>query len=194
MGKGGERSGAGRPRQRLTTAECIRLDVRALGRACEVRDGSQWAMTVTPWRQPTAYLRIQRRAGELIVQFDSGNVRRVPVEDAPCRFGGSRAWLRCTWCDGRAAVLYLVGHAFKCRRCAGLAYPSQLEQAHARAVRSHDKIKARLIGPHGTKPKGMHWRTFERLRAELERRRQVADDEWLRLVMKSGLLAGLGIG
>jgi len=194
MGKGGERSGAGRPRQRVLTTECFRLDVRALRRAGEVRDGDAWRMTYRRPGQPAECLELARRADELIVQFDSGDVRRVPIEDAPCRFGGERQWLRCIWCNGRAAVLYLVGHAFKCRRCAGLAYPSQLEQAHARAVRSHDKIKARLIGPHGTKPKGMHWRTFERLRAELERRRQVADDEWLRLVMKSGLLAGLGIG
>lgn len=193
MGRGGERFGAGRPRQRVLTTECLRLDIRELRRLGVLRDGAAWAMTVRRPGQPADYADAQRVGDELILRFDSGDVRRVPVEAQPGRFGGSRLWLRCIWCDGRAAVLYLVGGAFQCRKCARLAYPSQMEQAHARAVRSHNKIKDRLIGPYGTKPKGMHWRTFERLRAEMERRRQVADDEWVRMVLRSGLLGDLGI-
>lgn len=52
----------------------------------------------------------------------------------------------------------------------GVAYPSQQEDAPDRAARRCERLRARL-GWHGGifdfpegKPKGMHWRTYERLR------------------------------
>jgi hypothetical protein len=72
------------------------------------------------------------------------------------------------------ATLY-GGRVFACRKCHRLAYPSQREDASDRAGRRADKIRDRLgwdagilNGP-GSKPKGMHWRTFERLVQEHDR-------------------------
>lgn len=66
------------------------------------------------------------------------------------------------------------GRIFACRHCYDLAYPSQREAEFQRYQRRADKIRERLgwqVGfdsGWGPKPKGMHWRTFERLVAELE--------------------------
>jgi hypothetical protein len=69
------------------------------------------------------------------------------------------------------AILY-GGGIFACRHCYQLAYPSQRETAYDRASRRADTIRERLgwkpgiFNERGTKPKGMHWRTFWRLTAE----------------------------
>jgi len=82
-----------------------------------------------------------------------------------CRFGGQRPWFLCPRCGRRVAVLY-GGATFACRHCHNLAYASQREDEMSRAMRRAQKIQNRLgwYDRHdGTKPKGMHWRTFERL-------------------------------
>jgi hypothetical protein len=62
------------------------------------------------------------------------------------------------------------GGIFACRKCHQLAYPSQSEDPADRAVRRADRLRARLGWPGGVlegagwgKPRGMHWRTYERL-------------------------------
>jgi hypothetical protein len=58
-----------------------------------------------------------------------------------------------------------------CRHCHQLAYRTQREQKHARAGSKADKLRDRLgweagiLNGNGTKPKGMHWATFDRLEA-----------------------------
>ena len=60
---------------------------------------------------------------------------------------------------------------FACRQCNRLAYRSQREADDDRATRRADKLRNRLgwepgiLNGNGWKPKGMHWRTFERLQA-----------------------------
>jgi hypothetical protein len=59
-----------------------------------------------------------------------------------------------------------------CRHYYKLAYASQRETGDDRAARRADRIRDRLgweagiLNGDGDKPKGMHWRTFNRLRAE----------------------------
>jgi hypothetical protein len=71
------------------------------------------------------------------------------------------------------AILY-GGNIFACRHCYRLAYPCQRETADDRAARRADRIRARLrwepgiLNGDGGKPKGMRWRTFERLTVEHE--------------------------
>jgi len=90
-----------------------------------------------------------------------------------CNLGGQRPWFRCPalGCGRRVAILY-GGGIFACRHCYRLAYPSQRETWDDRAARRADRIRAKLgwelgiLNGEGLKPKGMHWRTFERLTAE----------------------------
>jgi len=90
-----------------------------------------------------------------------------------CNLGGQRPWFRCParGCGRRVAILY-GGGIFACRHCYRLAYPSQREPSYGRARLRADRIRARLgwepgiLNSGGLKPKGMHWRTFERLSAE----------------------------
>ena len=85
-----------------------------------------------------------------------------------CNYGNYRAWFFCPRCDRRVAILY-SGVIFACRHCYKLAYPCQRETTIDRAARRANRIRRRLgwkegiLNPIDIKPKGMHWKTFEKL-------------------------------
>ncbi len=97
----------------------------------------------------------------------------VELDWADCHLGGQRAWFRCPakGCGRRVAILY-GGAIFACRHCHRLAYESQREAGYDRMARRADKLRDKLgwepgiLNGDGIKPKGMHWRTFERLKVE----------------------------
>lgn len=106
----------------------------------------------------------------------------VRLDTTPCHYGGERHWFRCpaAGCGRRVAKLYLGRRIFVCRQCLRLAYPCQREARYDRMARRANKLRERLgwepgifDGP-GEKPKGMHWRTFERLSAEALQRGQAS--------------------
>jgi hypothetical protein len=102
--------------------------------------------------------------------------QRVAITWSPCRFGGERPWFVCSvasngvYCGRRATKLYGAGRLFACRYCYRLAYVSQQESAHQRGLGKSQKIRMRLGGSPNMleafpeKPKGLHWRTYDRLR------------------------------
>ena len=101
--------------------------------------------------------------------------QQFPVAWTQCRFGGNRPWFVCSvyangsYCGRQIAKLYQAGRLFACRHCSRLAYASQQESAHERGLRKAQGIRMRLGGTANMlddfpkKPKGMHWRTYERL-------------------------------
>lgn len=98
----------------------------------------------------------------------------IYLEWTNCHLGGKRPWFLCPakGCGRRVAILY-GGTIFACRHCYQLAYESQREALHDRAARRADRIREKLDWPGGIlegsgwgKPKGMHWKTYERLTAK----------------------------
>lgn len=93
----------------------------------------------------------------------------IPLVETETAFGGRRQWFQCLTCGRRCRVLY-CRRLFRCRMCHGLSYASQFETPHFRVLSRAQKIRQRLGGssdvsePFPLKPKGMHWRTYERLR------------------------------
>ncbi|WP_245537399.1 hypothetical protein [Thiocystis violascens] len=102
----------------------------------------------------------------------------VPLDWTNCTYGGSRPWFLCpaTGCGRRVAKLYLGGSGvFACRHCYRLAYDCQRETDDDRATRRAETIRQRLdweagiLNLPGRRPKGMHRRTFERLKHQHDR-------------------------
>jgi hypothetical protein len=95
----------------------------------------------------------------------------VSLDWTACNFGGERPWFICPGadCGRRVAILYGPGRYFLCRHCYDLRYESQRENGMSRALRRAQAIRERLGGsanmtqPFPEKPKGMHWKTYERL-------------------------------
>lgn len=92
----------------------------------------------------------------------------IRLQTTPCNYGGVRYWFTCpaVGCGRRVAILYAAGKYYACRHCYHLAYQSQRETKSDRGHRGANKIRAKLgwepgiANPRGTKPKGMHWRTY----------------------------------
>jgi hypothetical protein len=110
----------------------------------------------------------------------------VYLDWTPCNYGGKRPWFLCPalGCSRRVAVLY-GGGIFACRRCHHLAFESQREQSHYRALRRTQAIRMKLGGSGSmaelfpAKPKGMHWRTYDRLLLAAERADALSIPPWL---------------
>ena len=108
----------------------------------------------------------------------------VTIERLPCRFGGSRAYFRCM-CNKRVVKLYAAGKHFLCRHCYHLPYSSKNESHWDRALRQRNKRRRRLSRNVGLeaymaqKPKGMWWRTYQRLQERAYEAEQRSDDEFI---------------
>lgn len=176
--------GSGR-RWHYGAADCThdyrRLDVRRWRRddlltpACAF--GWQW----TRGGEKVASIHVRTETDRVILSYrhQSGGSEwkreeyAVRLDWTPCTYGGQRAWFICParGCGRRVAILY-GGAIFACRHCYRLAYACQRVTADDRAARRADRIRERLgwepgiLSGEGGKPKGMHWRTFERLKAE----------------------------
>jgi hypothetical protein len=100
----------------------------------------------------------------------------VPLSWSSCNYGQKRPWFICPGksCGRRVAKLYLAGKYFLCRHCHNLTYSSQRQAKAFRLLDKAQKICRRLGANNcndlfGTpKPKGMHWRTYERLVEEAQ--------------------------
>ena len=106
---------------------------------------------------------------------DGGPMRAwsVGTETTPTNFNGRRRWYVCPKCGRRVGVLYFSGGGPQCRRCLHLIYPTSREKRMGKAVIKRNRLY-RALGADPMqrvatieKPKGMHWRTFERKKDEL---------------------------
>lgn len=109
----------------------------------------------------------------------------VELDYTPCNYGGRRIWLRCPVCYKRIALIYMDERDgyFKCRACANLNYQSsQDNNERFYSIDSKiEKIRIRLKLPKSDieellyqayikkKPKGMHNKTYNRLKEKLEK-------------------------
>ena len=166
---------------------CLWIDVRRLRRDGQLCPGQSFPYCWSQDGQPFGSIHVRIELASIVLSFSAGSSDRaewtsveqhVPVEWTPCRLGGGRPWFRCSayadgqYCGRRVAILYLGGSAgFACRHCYGLGYASQLESEGYRGLNRARKIRMRLGGGPNlldtfpTRPKGMHNRTYERLRS-----------------------------
>jgi hypothetical protein len=98
-------------------------------------------------------------------------------------FGGLRWWFVCPRLNRRVRKLYLPlgGRHFWSRRAYRLAYASQRETVHDRAMRRARKLTLKLGGDpaddeYPDKPKRMRWTTYTRLMDKLIAADRVADE------------------
>ncbi len=177
MGTGGSRYGAGRPGWRQKCEQLIFLDICKLDRAGSLEAGRYFSWKWSRGDEPAGEIGIRASVDHVRLIYTWAPYGRdpqsfdypVPVERTQCRYGGSRPWWRCPRCRSRRAVIYGVASdgRFGCRYCMRLGYSSETEDALSRLWRKQRKLEARL-GENNEKPKGMHWRTYERICARID--------------------------
>ena len=172
------------------------LDINRLNKAGCLRPEYQGGWQWTRDGERVADIGFRAEEHRLILSYrirrDGGEWRDIeqptPVVWIPCRFGGERPYFVCPGivngiaCRRRVSKLYCGGTYFLCRHCHRLAYASQREDRCGRALRRADKIRTQLGGKPGMasdfpeRPKGMHRRTYERLRSEVEKAEMIVDE------------------
>lgn len=181
----------GRPAAHPGTCESYKsIDVRDWHRRGFLHAGQRFSWSWTRGGQPSGGISVRTEANAVVLVFRSRDVgasewksieQRVPITWTECNLGGHRPWFLCSVssggqrCGRRVAVLYGVGELFACRHCYRLTYACQRENRRDRSLTTAQKIRLRLGGsanmlePFPQKPKGMHWRTYERLRDRANR-------------------------
>jgi hypothetical protein len=170
---------------RSTCESCKSIDVRHWHRAGRLRPGQYFSWSWTCGGEPSGNISVRAEQDAVVLMFRSRTYgdaewksveQRVPIIWTACHLGGRRPWFICSvysggrYCGRRVALLYAAGQLFACRRCYGLAYASQHEALHHRGLGKAQKIRMKLCGSPNMiesfpeKPKGMHWRTYDRLR------------------------------
>lgn len=176
---------------KMTTGDCLSLDIRKLKRDNVLQPGK-----VVGWTWTTSRMGNKKESSIGIKVISADELRLVytitedgistPIEtpitlsSSRCNYGHERAWFQCPECDERVALLYLRGNHFKCRSCHNLTYYScqesgnQTEEAERRANAVLVKLKNKriygfdLMYVRPKRPKGMHWSKFCRLSREFD--------------------------
>ncbi len=166
---------------RDTTEDSLPLDIRKLQRSKCLMPGRSFSWEWSVNDKPVASIRVKVEVGRIVLAYrhrprgDSeweAVEQPIHLEHTPCAYGGTRPWWLCPSCARRVAVLYGLGKFYACRHCYKLAYTSQGESIDDRASRRANRIRKRLgwgagiLNGKGGKPKGMRWRTFDRLVTE----------------------------
>lgn len=180
-----------RERKHDSTDDYVRLDVRWCKRQGYLRPGWFGMVHWSRSGERFASVNIDAGEGQITLRYNTrprgaewqGRHYPVTVEWTPCPFGGTRAWFRCPACLRRVAILY-GADVFACRQCLHLAYESQREAPHRRALskaqRIHEKLGGTgIIDDPLLKPKGMHWRTYSTHMKRFEEAESRAVPPWL---------------
>ena len=168
---------------RITTEDCLALNVSALAREGFIADGVRahgtlsWVMGSYNRRASVGFS--TNTVGdvvptvELTYSVDEQAIRQtLELVRVAQPFGGHRWWFNCPLEATRCGIVYLPPGqtCFASRRAYGLVYASQYESPEIRAIRRADKIRERLGGqslmsaPFPPKPPRMWTRTYERAR------------------------------
>ena len=156
------------------------LDVRRLAHDGLLKPGAAFSWSWTRNGATLATINLQAGADSVLLDYrhkpNGGDWQdkryAVRLVRTACHLGGQRVWWQCPGvdCGRRVALLYLGSSGiFACRHCNQLAYRSTRDSESDRAYRPANKMRERLgwvpgvaHGP-GSKPKGMHWKTYIRL-------------------------------
>lgn len=161
---------------KVETNDAMPLDIRKITRKGLLREGWSFSWQWLVNDKPVAGINLRVDFQKCVVlswrMRSSGEVveQRVQTHATPCHLGGHRHWFTCPRCFKRVAVLYAPGEHFACRKCGGLGYATQKQGAGDRASTRADKLRRRLgwepgiLNGDGGKPKGMHWKKYQRLK------------------------------
>jgi hypothetical protein len=146
------------------------LDVRELKRFGLLQDDR---MSLSPGLRWPALRRII--SSRYWLELEGPNtMQRVRVSWTRCHIGGWRPWMHCPCCEVRKAILLRGYGGYCCRACIGNPlYACQAKSAHGRRHFEICKIRLQLNGmasllePFPDRPRGMHRRRYDRLKARV---------------------------
>lgn len=182
---------------KTTTESQHRVDIRWLKKQGYLQAGRFGSLSWACRGKQTGFINYRMEEDRIVLiyrhRINGGEwedvEQHISFDKTPCNYGGYRTWFLCPRCLNRVAILYGAGKYFLCRHCYDLTYSSQQEAWEDRMLRKSRNIKERLgvkdpIGRIIFKPKGMHQKTFDRLRFQAERCEYIG---WINVGRKLGI-------
>lgn len=177
---GGYGSGGGRYAPK--TNELLDVDLAGLKRLGIDRPGYSGSLSWSQRGSEIARIGIHMFQSKCHLNYrarNRGDADWVPIKEdvhfdwTTTGLGGKRKWFLCPRCGGRCRVLY-GGMYFRCRTCVGAVYESQYDPffhaCHERVRRLKLKLGVQdgdTFGIIPSRPKGMHHKTYNRIRKEI---------------------------
>ena len=153
-----------------------KIDISYLKRTGRLEPGVSGLLSWTNGRELCGSIKFSTQQDKIILSYRARTngmdwqeiSETVYFDISECHFGGYRKWFSCPSCAKRVGILHGAGTHFLCRHCHNLTYSSQSEELSARMFRKARKIRDRLGASRDItmpiyKPKGMHWKTFNKL-------------------------------
>jgi hypothetical protein len=168
---------------RNTCESCPSLDIRVMHRQKKLWPTDSFIQSWARDGEEVGSINVGNERNRLLLSYRCQDMatetfrdvrQSVHVVQTDCRFGGYRFWFLCpaTGCGKRVAILYLGSSGdFACRSCQKLAYATQFERLGYRGIERARRIRMKLGGSPSLfdrfpdRPKGMHRRTYLRLKA-----------------------------
>jgi hypothetical protein len=149
---------------------CDSLDVRELKRSGLLQDCRMVLRSSLRW---PALSQIVGSRYWMELEFDRNQtMQRVRVSWTRCHLGGWRPWMHCPYCNKRVAKLLKGLGGYMCRACIGNPlYTCQTKSTYGRKHFELCKIRLLLNGlaspiePFPERPRGMHRKRYERMKA-----------------------------
>jgi hypothetical protein len=145
------------------------LDVRELKKFGLLRDQR---MILQGLRWPALSRMVSSRYWLELDFAGRDTMQRVRVSWTQCYLGGWRPWMHCPHCEKRVAKLLNGLGGYYCRACIGNPlYACQAKSSHGRRHFGICKIRLQLNGyasllePFPERPRGMHRKRYERMKA-----------------------------
>lgn len=168
--------------RRDTCEASLRIDIRYMRAKGLLKAGHRGTLSWSRGGEQTGWIEYRYHGATLELDYKARPAggewvkinEHIWLQRAGQPFGGERLYMCCPGCQRRCLVLY-GGIYFRCRKCQNLGYATQREDTLGRLCARSSRIRNKL-GDTGsfddlfpTKPKGMHWKTYDRLKAEGER-------------------------
>ena len=183
---GGIGSGRGfRWDKKATIESTKRIDIRYLKKQGFLQAGCSGTISWNCHGKQTGVIGFRTFHDRLVLAYNyrEGDGEWQAVEqtilftETACNYGKSRKWFSCPECCKRVGVLSGYGKLFLCRHCYRLPNATSNESRFDRLITAREKVRHRLYDEACyRKKRGMHSKTFNRLRERYWHLEGVIDD------------------
>ena len=186
---GGFGSGCYRWQTKTSIESQLAVDIRYIKKQGLLTQGQKGVLSWSCNGKTTGKINYQVHESGINLSYKTGSSKTSEWKEielfihfayTPCNYGGERTWLICpnTLCNRRVTCLYGTGEYFLCRHCNNLNYQSQHQNYRDRQLTKAQEIRQQLGGSKSLfqsfpdKPKGMHWKTYQKLYQQAQQAEQ----------------------
>lgn len=184
-------TGSGARNRKTSTGDCINLNMKNIKEILKYPDNTDSTIT---WGNKNSISLRKESNNSIRISYNNiinGEKRdhnySIGINYTDCNYGGKRAWMKCPHCYERVTKLWLKRGVFYCRSCHDMNYFSSrisgdYTEIYNRKIKMiQGKLKAEydVLQRYVPKPKGMHYKTYEKLTKELNRIQTLKDSYFI---------------